>query len=213
MIAITPKDILFFFDIIGLLAFAFSGALKGISRRLDILGIATLGIVTALGGGMIRDVLVGEIPRSLKDIFLIEVTLAGIILAMILYKFKPNFSEDNKLLLIFDGIGLGAFTVTGAMVGTLHGLNIFGVILLSFLTAVGGGIIRDLLVNEIPMILYADFYASISVIGAVLFTILYFLSVDMNTNAFITALSVIIVRIFAIIFKWKLPKIDGPTGY
>lgn len=210
---ITTKEILFFFDIIGLLAFAFSGALKGISKKLDILGIAILGIVTALGGGIIRDLLVGEIPRSLKDIFLIDITLIGILLAAILYRVRPTLSGDNKLLLIFDGIGLGAFTVTGAVIGTLHGLNIFGVILLAFLTAVGGGILRDLLVNDVPMILYADFYASISILGAIFFTILNALHIDINTNAFLTALFVIILRLFAIILKWKLPKIHGPTGY
>ncbi len=193
-------------DTLGLLAFAFAGSLTAIRKELDLFGIVVLGIITALGGGILRDVLVHETPNAFLSGVPILVTLSGVILAIILYKMKLIHTGNNFFLLLFDAIGLGAFSITGALVGLSHGLNFFGVVLLAILTGVGGGIMRDLLVNQIPLILQTDFYASASFIGASLLYVQIRLGEDVNSSSLISASSIILLRIIAILNSWKLPK-------
>lgn len=193
-------------DTLGLLAFAFAGSLTAIRKELDLFGIVVLGIITALGGGILRDVLVHETPNAFLSGVPISVTVLGILSAIILYKGKVIHTENNFFLLLFDAIGLGAFSITGALVGLSHGLNFFGVVLLAILTGVGGGIMRDLLVNQIPLILQTDFYASAALIGASLLYFLVRLGEDVNSSSLISASVIILLRIFAILNRWKLPK-------
>lgn len=193
-------------DTMGLLAFAVAGSLTAIRKKLDLFGVVVLGIITALGGGILRDVLVQETPKAFLSGTPILTTVAGIIMAILLYRFKVIHTENNFFLLIFDAVGLGAFSVTGALVGLSHNLNFFGVVLLAILTGVGGGIMRDLLVNEIPLILQTDFYASASFLGATLLYLFHRLGGEVNASALMAAGFIIVIRIVAILNRWKLPK-------
>lgn len=150
--------------IIGTAAFAVSGYLVGVRKRLDMLGVFIAALLTAVGGGIIRDAVIGRIP-----VVFVENT-AWIVIGITLllsWLFKLQKSRKRELataFLLADSLGLVAFTITGAQVGLAFDLNIFGVVMLGFVTAVGGGIVRDVLVNDIPMILRKDFYGTVSVI-------------------------------------------------
>ena len=156
--------------IIGTAAFAVSGYLVGVRKRLDLLGVLIVALLTAIGGGMMRDVLVGRVPLVFTQHSAI-ITIALTLVAAWLFKLQ---NQRGKTLaasfLLADSLGLVAFTITGAQVGLMYDLNLFGVVMLGFVTAVGGGIVRDMLVNDVPIILRKDFYGSIAIlIGAGLY--------------------------------------------
>lgn len=155
--------------IVGTAAFTVSGYLVGFRKRLDILGVVIVALLTAIGGGMIRDVLVGRIPQ----VFTHNTALAVIFITLFIsWLLRLQHRQKKALATVFiiaDAVGLAAFSITGAQVGLALSLNTFGVIVLGFVTAVGGGIVRDMLVNEVPIILRRDFYGSIAILmGAAL---------------------------------------------
>ena len=195
------------FNAIGLIAFAISGVYKGISKKLDLLGISVLGFLTALGGGMLRDVLAGRTPAVFSGYSDIGFALLGIVLATTLYKLSGKDISNLKTVKFSDAIGLAAFTVTGAMVGYESGFNIAGIVVLATLTGTGGGALSDLLTGEVPFILREDFYASCSIIGAVLFFILIELGAGMGTATTVTLLFTLALRTVAIVKNLSLPKV------
>ena len=151
-------------NIIGTAAFTLSGYLVGVRKRLDVLGVLITSLLTAIGGGLMRDVMVGRTPLvftqndALITIF-ITLLLCGLL--------KVQYQQQRFLATLFlltDSLGLVAFTITGVQIGLALDLNLFGVVSLGFVTAVGGGIVRDVMVNDIPMILRKDFYGTVSVI-------------------------------------------------
>ena len=155
---------------IGTAAFAISGYLVGFRKRLDILGVVIVALLTAVGGGMIRDVLVGQIPRVFTHNTALIVIFITLFTAWLLRLHTRQRRALATLFIVADAIGLAAFSITGAQVGLGLDLNAFGVITLGFVTAVGGGIVRDMLVNDVPIILRKDFYGSIAIlIGAGLY--------------------------------------------
>jgi len=166
------EDLWRLFDIIGTLAFAVSGTLVGISRRMDIFGISVLALATAVGGGMVRDMLVGITPpMALRNTtnFLLSVGVA--LLTSLLYQRTAlHHMRRRRLLTMFnvsDTIGLAAFTITGALTGVRFGGDDSYVlpVLLAATTAVGGGMIRDVLAQRMPVVLYAEVYAAASPAG------------------------------------------------
>lgn len=162
-------------NIIGTAAFTLSGYLVGVRKRLDVLGVLTTSLLTAIGGGLMRDVMVGRTPLvftqndALITIF-ITLLLCGLL--------KVQYQQQRFLATLFlltDSLGLVAFTITGVQIGLALDLNLFGVVSLGFVTAVGGGIVRDVMVNDIPMILRKDFYGTVSVIvGLFMFMLHHF---------------------------------------
>ncbi len=174
----------------------------GVRKNLDLLGVVLSSYLTALGGGIIRDIVAN------REIFAFSTVLPGVIVLIsvfvsFIFKFHKKEIENKFLFIIIDTIGLVSFSISGALVGLSVHFNIFGVMFLSFITSVGGGMLRDTLINEIPFVLIKNFYASISLIIGFL---LYFL----KTNLF----SVVIVFIFGIILRlfaykkdFNLPKI------
>ena len=198
------------FDMIGTIAFAVSGTLVGISRRMDIFGISVLALATAVGGGMIRDLLVGITPpMTLRDTtnFLLSVGVA--VITCLLYQWTAlHRLRRRRLLTVFkvsDTIGLAAFTVTGALTGIRfvpEGSFVLP-ILLAAITAVGGGMIRDVLASRMPVVLYAEVYAGASLAGAFVFCLLRpVLGVEVNSwLAFTLAL---LIRFAAIRGNWSL---------
>jgi uncharacterized membrane protein YeiH len=190
---------------VGVIAFSISGALKGEKYRLDILGIVVLGVITAVGGGIMRDVILNNVPYSIvheKDAYIAVFT------ALISYMIYHDKIENKLLYLIkiSDAAGLAAFTVIGAQKGLVNGLGPLGVAIMATLTGVGGGVIRDILVNEIPFILKEDVYAFLCLLGGGVywFGIKGGLSEAIMMNMIM--ISIFIIRILTIVFNLSLPS-------
>lgn len=198
------------FDILGTIAFAVSGAMVGIGRKMDIFGITVLALATAVGGGMVRDLLVGITPPAalcnVRD-FLLAIVIA--LLVSFLYAHYSLSAASKKTILrvynLFDTIGLGAFTVTGMITGFSYnsGETYILPVLLGVITAVGGGIIRDVLANRLPSVLYKDFYAMASLIGAGI-ACLFYRDWGINTVSWLCFVGVIALRYGALCFNWQL---------
>ncbi|HIE58796.1 MAG TPA: trimeric intracellular cation channel family protein [Persephonella sp.] len=195
-------------NIIGLVAFAITGSLKAIEAKLDLLGITVLGTMTALGGGITRDLLVNQIPNALKSISDMSFAILGVWLALIIYKIFGLNIKNKYIILIPDAIGLSAFTTTGAIIAYNSDVSFFGIIILATLTGVGGGIISDILLGKVPSVLRDDFYASCAIIGAISFYIVILSGFSFAIASFVCSVVVLMVRIVAIMYDWKLPKFE-----
>lgn len=204
------EDLWRLFDIIGTLAFAVSGTLVGISRRMDIFGISVLALATAVGGGMVRDMLVGITPpMALRNTtnFLLSVGVA--LLTSLLYQRTAlHHMRRRRLLTMFnvsDTIGLAAFTITGALTGVRFGGDDSYVlpVLLAATTAVGGGMIRDVLAQRMPVVLYAEVYAAASLAGAFVFCMLRF-TLGVEADSWLAFTLVLLIRFAAIRWNWSL---------
>ncbi|BAI61014.1 conserved hypothetical protein [Methanocella paludicola SANAE] len=199
-----------FFIAIGTIAFAISGAFKAIRHEFDVLGLLVLGFATALGGGLIRDVMLHRTPTAFIDNGPAAYALAGCVIVLVSHWLSKKVwglaDPESRTFLVLDAVGLAAFTVIGASAGAEAGLNVFGIIMLAALTGVGGGMIRDLLAGETPLVLKSDFYATATIIGAVVFFILSYLSIDPVTNSAVTFAVTLLLRLSAIQFKWQLPR-------
>jgi len=193
-----------FINLVGIVAFSISGTLKAIKEDLDLLGITVLAITTALGGGILRDVIINTIPIAFKSKENMIFTILGLLIGVSLYKFEGI--ESSMLILIPDAVGLSAFSTTGAMIAYKVGVNVFGIVILATLTGVGGGVISDILLGKIPSVLKDDFYASCSIIGAVIFYITTTVFKNITLAASFCVISVFSIRMLAIMLKWKLPK-------
>lgn len=152
--------------IVGTVVFTFSGYLIGVRKRLDVLGVVIVSLLTAIGGGMICDVLAGHVPHVFYDSEPLLVISLTLLLAWTLRLQSRKSELLQRLFILADSIGLVAFSLTGATVGLDLQLNAFGVIMLGFVTAVGGGMVRDMMVNEIPFILHKDFYGTVAILMA-----------------------------------------------
>ena len=162
------------FDVLGTIAFAVSGAMVGMEKRMDIFGIIVLALLTAVGGGMIRDVLAGNTPPlALRDVtdFLLSIVVA--VLVTYLYSVLPLSRKSRRLFAraynVCDTIGLASFTITGMLIGLAApaGHPLVLPVLLGVITAVGGGVLRDLMAGRMPAVLYKDIYATASLLGAI----------------------------------------------
>lgn len=198
------------FDIMGTIAFAVSGAMVAIERRMDIFGIIVLAALTAVGGGMVRDVLAGITPpMALCNVtdFMLSIIIA--ILASLAYSFWP-FSPPNQRFMfgvynMFDTVGLASFTITGMLTGLAKetGNPYVLPVLLGVITAVGGGILRDLMAHRMPAVLYKDVYATAALLGAVVSCALQDY-LDIITMSWICFVLVISLRFSALRFGWHL---------
>ncbi len=200
-------SLFFVFNAIGLLAFAVSGVFKGISKRLDILGISVLGFLTALGGGILRDVLANKTPAVFNGYSDVSFAFLGVILGVAMYKIFRKDVSKSTIIKVSDAIGLATFTVTGAIVGYDKGFNIVGVIVLATLTGTGGGALSDVLIGEIPLILREDFYASCCIIGAFAFYIMMQIPIDRKLVMTLTLFFTLALRLYAIAKRLSLPKV------
>ena len=153
-------------EYIGIIAFAISGFFVAVRNKLDLLGILIATFLTALGGGIISDIAVDKVPYTFSNDYPAIIVLSVLIL-LILFQFHKKQSIENKpLFIISDSIGLVSFSITGALIATQHNFNLTGVLAISFITAVGGGIVRDVIINEIPFIFKTGFYGTVSLLMA-----------------------------------------------
>lgn len=209
------STITFIMEILGTIAFAASGAMVGIERHMDIFGISVLGVVTAVGGGVIRDVLLGVIPPSVfqKGIYAGVAVATACLIFAIFYLKKELLLGDfrrtyDKIMLAMDSVGLGIFTVVGVNTGILngHGDNTFLLVFLGTITGVGGGILRDMMAGVPPYIFVRHVYASASIVGAIVcaFMYRYFGAVEAMLGA---SAVVVLIRFLAAHYRWNLPRL------
>lgn len=191
-------------DLLGTSAFAISGALAAMNRRLDLFGIFIIAFVTAIGGGTIRDILIDNTPVTWME-NTIYIYLIGIV-TIIAIIFRTQLDRLKKSLFLFDSIGLGIFTITGVEMGIQNGLNPIISITLGAMTGTFGGVIRDILCNEIPVIFRKEIYATASIMGGLAFILLYELNLNQDVIYLVTSLTVILMRIMAVKFKISLPS-------
>jgi uncharacterized membrane protein YeiH len=197
-------SILYILDLIGTAAFAASGAWLGVRRHMDLFGVLVLGLVTAVGGGTLRDLLVGDIPPfSLQDETYLYVAIAA---ALVVFINRKRFALIEKPLLYLDAVGLGLFVVIGTLKALDFHLGSMGAVLMGVMTATAGGLIRDVLANQVPLILRREIYASACLAGGVLLVLLEQAEVARPAAALLAALTVIIIRLLAIHYNWSLPK-------
>lgn len=198
------------FEILGTIAFAFSGVMVGISKKMDIFGIAVLAIVTAIGGGIMRDVMVGMIPplslRTPNNLIISLITVTMAIIGMKIF-YLPTAEQNllSHLYRLSDAIGLASFTVTGAImgIGRYPEYSILLPIMLALLTAIGGGIIRDVLAQRMPVVFYMEIYAVASLVGAV-FICAAKTYIGIAYASWVGFFIVLILRLLAIAFRWNL---------
>ena len=192
-------------DILGTLAFSISGVLVALNKKMDAFGVLIIAFVTAVGGGTLRDVLIGETPVSwMKDMTFVYVVLASTILAVV---FKSKIDYLRKSLFLFDTIGIGLYTVVGVEKGINAGLHPIICIALGTMSACFGGVIRDILCNEIPVIFRKEVYATACILGGIVYFIIKRLPIEGNLVFVIAGLVVIVTRILAVKFKLRLPTL------
>lgn len=196
-----------FADIIGIIAFTISGFLVAIKNNLDILGILIASTLTALGGGIARDAILSTPPFAFTSLYPALTLIIAIFFVFAFRLYKKDSIERGWIFVVSDTIGLVAFSITGALMAIEAQFNFFGIIILSFITAVGGGVARDIMINQVPSVLISDFYGSIAIIAATLLGILHFLNAINEFSILATALLSTALRLLAYKKEWHLPQL------
>lgn len=193
-------------EILGTISFALSGALAGFNKKMDVFGIFVIAFVTALGGGMLRDVLIGNTPVVwMKDLTYPFLVTIGTIVALI---FRKKLLYLRLSLFLFDTIGLGIFTIIGIEKGIEAGLHPAICIALGTMTACFGGVVRDILCNDIPVIFRKEIYATICILGGLVFFLFKKINLSDDLIYLFTSLLIITIRLIVVRYKWSLPKIN-----
>lgn len=194
-------------DIIGIISFAISGFLIAVHMKLDILGIFISSFLTALGGGIIRDVIANKTPYVLNNDLPIILVCATLLISFLLKLHKKTDIEGKTTFIVSDAIGLVSFAITGALIGIEADFNFLGVLMLAFLTAVGGGTIRDILINKVPSILVSEFYGTVAIIVGLITYFLHLFHETTILNLTILFISGVTLRLLAYYKHWHLPKL------
>lgn len=208
--------IIFIMEMLGTVSFAASGAMVGVGRRMDIFGVCVLGVVTSVGGGMIRDIVLGIIPPGVfqNPIYAAVATVTSCMVFAVLYLkrelLQGHFREVyDRAMLIMDSIGLGIFTVVGVNTGISQGYlhNTFLLVFLGTITGVGGGLLRDMMAGVPPYIFVRHVYACASIVGALACALISqrFGTVEAMV---ISSVIVILMRYLAAHYHWNLPRLD-----
>ncbi len=194
-----------YINILGSFSLAVSGALTAIHKRFDVFGVFIVAFVTAIGGGTLRDMFLTE-----REVFWLHDTnplyaiIAGTVLTIV---FRSKIKHLYKPLLLFDAIGLGLFTITGVQIGIDQNLDLINCIILGTITGTFGGIIRDILVNEIPVIFRKEVYATISILGGLVYYLLFHTRIDSIWINLIPIVIIITLRLIVVYYKISLPSI------
>lgn len=204
------NTVLLIFEIIGTIAFAASGAIIALNKKMDILGVITLGLTTAVGGGVLRDVILGFTPPNMFRNPVYAIVAAVVSVLLFSSKIRNLVFKQQKVydlcLLVMDSIGLGIFTVVGISVAHDRIINnpLF-LVFLGVITGIGGGVMRDIMAGQTPYIFVKHFYATASIIGAVA-TVILWAFVGETWSMVIGAVLIIVLRLLAAHFRWSLPK-------
>jgi len=199
-------QVFYLLDVIGTMAFAVSGALTAMNKKLDPFGVFIIAFVTAVGGGTLRDILIGRTPVGwMLDLNYVYLICGGYLLAVI---FRKKLDRLRTSLFLFDTIGLGVFTLIGLERGIVTGLHPIICIALGTMTACFGGVIRDILCNEIPVIFRKEIYATICILGGVVFFLLKQLQLEDDILYLVTSIVIISIRLMAVKFRWSMGPLE-----
>ncbi len=205
--SIPGQVFIYILDLFGTMAFAVTGAFKAIEHKTDIVGILLLATITGVAGGTIRDIVMGQFPNSLSDPAYVIITVLSGISIFFLYS---HLKKHWNLFLKFDAIGLGVFTIIGATFAyNLVGLNFLAIMLGGMLTAVGGGILRDVFVTQVPIVFVKEFYISASFIGITVFYLTLYSGGELYSATILGIILTTTLRLIAMKFNWNLPKAKG----
>ena len=204
---------MFVLELIGAAAFAISGAMAAIKRKADIFGVVFLGVITALGGGVIRDVLIGQLPPKMFVSY--AYLLASLLVSLIVFfdayirreKYFANKDKLSEINNIFDAVGLAVFTVSGMNTAMGVSGNVILILTLGVITGVGGGMLRDMMTNTMPKVLRKRVYAVASLMGGALYYVLYLIGVNDILSAVIGMVTIFVLRVLATAYKWNLPSV------
>ena len=195
-------NILNIIDFIGVTVFAISGGLTARDKQLDVFGVAAVAFITALGGGTLRDVLMGSTPVGwMNDLRYLIMILAGFSVSMM---FGKRVRKLRRTFFVFDTIGIGVFTVLGLEKALSLGLHPVIAVMMGMISAVFGGVTRDVICNEIPLIFRKEIYALACLFGGFIFVLLRTFEVNSTINTVVAVLSIILLRLLAVRFKWDL---------
>jgi uncharacterized membrane protein YeiH len=193
-------------DVIGIFVFAISGALLAVRKNFDVFGIAVLAEVTALGGGLFRDLVIGAVPpAAFTDLGYFVTPLLA---ALVVFFLHPHVERIQSAVLVFDAAGLGLFCVSGTTKAYSHGLGLTASATLGLATAVGGGVLRDVLANEVPSLLRwdRDLYAVPAIVGSAMVVLcIRYDALSPLTSGF-AALTAFVLRLLAMRFHWRAPR-------
>ena len=198
----------YYIDLLGTLVFATSGALAASDKNVykDIFGVTFTGFVTAVGGGTLRDMILGTRPVWVADgNYLLAITI-GVLLAIV---FKYYILKYRRTFFLFDTLGIALYTVVGVQKSLEFGVSPSAAIIMGMFSAVMGGVIRDTLINEIPLIFRKEIYATACLSGAAVFVLLKLFQVDDNINSLVSVLIIILIRTIAVKYKLALPKVNA----
>jgi len=200
--------ILFAADIAGTLLFAMEGASAGISNNLDLLGLLVLAFATALGGGILRDLLIGDVPPpGLKDWRYAATAFAGGALVIVLHQFVDTI--PGNMTMVLDAAGLAFFAIAGTEKALLYKMHPFIAVLLGTITGVGGGTVRDLFLARVPRVLQADVYATAALAGSVVMILCIRARLKPAVGAFAGGVVCFVLRVVSVWEHWNLPKVGG----
>jgi len=192
-------------DYLGTIAFAVTGASKAIAHKADIFGILVLATVVGVAGGITRDVIFGRFPTAFSDPIYVTITVITGLVMFFLYSY---FKKRMNVWLIFDAIGLGVFSIIGASIAyQIVGLDFLPMLFGGIITAIGGGILRDVFVREIPIVFVKEVYAVASIIGIVIFYAVLFYGGEMQVASIIGIIAATGIRLLAMKYNWNLPKV------
>ena len=207
-------------EIIGTAAFALSGAMVAIDKGADIFGVLFLSVITALGGGIIRDTLLGNTPPIMFTSYMYVAVAAGcgLLIFALAYanieRYAKRYDWMDRVVNIFDAMGLAVFTVSGVNLAAAHyGLDMpLLLCLMGMTTGVGGGMLRDVLTNSMPMVLKSRIYAVASLFGALTYYLLLRCDVAATFSAIVTCVFIFAIRMLATAFNWNLPRVKNKPG-
>lgn len=203
-------------EIVGIIAFAVSGAAVAIERGLDVFGVALIGVLTALGGGVIRDIILGIFPPIMftYKIYTVAAVISSLLVFTFAYidkeRFYRNVVKIDNIVNVFDAVGIGLFAVTAVQRCIQHGYgdNAFLCIFMAMTTCIGGGIMRDLLCQRLPAVLRKRIYALATIAGGALYYYMFKYGFDRDLSMILGAGTTIAIRLLATKFKWNMPRIE-----
>ena len=200
-------EVIYVLDILGTFAFAISGALVALDKKFDIFGVIIIAFVTAVGGGMLRDVLINAHPINwIGDLNYLYIIFSAVLFTFL---FKSKIAHLSKTMFLFDTIGISVFTLLGLQKGLSYDLHPIIAIIMGMISAVFGGVLRDVLTAKIPLIFEKEVYASACLAGGISYLILNYFKVDENINFIISAIVIASIRVIAVKFHLELPKIKN----
>jgi uncharacterized membrane protein YeiH len=201
-------------DLVGTFVFALSGGAAGAKLRLDLFGVFVMSFAAATAGGIMRDMLIGAVPpAALSDWRYLGVSIIAGLVAFFWFPRSERLRKLNNLVLVFDAAGLAVFAVAGTQKALGYGLNPVTALLLGMLTGIGGGILRDLLLNEIPTVFHSELYAVAALAGGLVVVTGHVLNFPPTATAITGALLCFGLRMIAIRRGWRLPIADPPRGF